>query len=316
MHLEKIIHVGIRSCAAMLVLLLILSCQTGPSRPKADPALKELLNAKFVDNLSTWKVKSQDEQTVIDLLKIFKQGYETFDLSLIRPILSTDFEARCLISKDKYIPEKKELYLKARDAWVKSASVNRNIIYSIQDINVDQSGKFISIIALSTYQSRYFAPRFLETLIFEKGGSGFMLKQQTLIPLHQKYPELNPVEIVVGKKEANENFSQVFSKTALPEGVDAAIEKVVNKKPLQSGAVHVLVIFKEPPAVGSTIELSIDPISSSTYARSATVKQKVDVVSPYFVMSAYYNYGSPWVTGIDASVELDNIVVAKKKVIF
>ena len=287
----------------------------GPKRPKIDPEMKAAAEAYFVDNLASWEAKTEDERKIVDTIsKHLKQGYETFDISLISSVLAQDFEVRHLVAKDKFTVEKKGEYLSARNAWVKSSSQKREVTYNIKDMIVDPSGEYINVLAFSRYKSKYFEPRFIETLLFKKEGGNIVLKQQSFVPIHPKHPELYEVSIIAGK-HMGENFLDLFSKTEVPDGADSSIDQLSAQKPEERGGkISILAVFKEPPPIGSKVAMYVIP-GPAQQAKTVRARHKVKQVRENFILEAYYHYLPPWVTWIKVRVKLDGVLIAEKSIL-
>ncbi len=297
----------------------------GIEAPRHQTEVKSLIAAniatadEFADNTQAFVGESVGQNRVKEVIvNNLKRGYESFDLAVIQPILTNDFERRFLIRKNTVVLESKDEYLSARQGWKKSPAPVRELLYSIRGMETDETGKTIFVVAFSTYKTKYFNPRFLESLVFENIGEHWLLKRQIFIPLHPRKPDLYEVQIFVAReawardagnksswsqysgdgwvgeispptpRETKENrpLRKLFRELVVTKGADAIVDlhqhKAVKSLPYDE-VISVLFVFREPPPIGAKI------VTELIYERSYgdfpfRYEYTVEKIEPFFII--------------------------------
>ncbi len=120
-----------------------------------------------------------------------EKGFSLSDAALLQTVLTDKFQRRVTTSTTKALVEDRQAFLAALSGLFKGQKLN----YDVHSLKISADGNSAAAIAVGTYKSRYFAPQFIETLIFKKVGSDWKLSRQTLLPLHPKSSKSYKVEI-------------------------------------------------------------------------------------------------------------------------
>lgn len=305
------------------VLLFISGCQTTTAEGAPEvsgltaQAGNAAMNVEFADNTDTYVTRNEEEDELIELLlQNIKSGYETLNLQRILNIVTNDFERRFIVSERNVLIENKLEYIDARKRWEKRSEPVRELLYSIRGIEIDKAGNNAVVIALSTYQDKYFSPRFLESLRFTKTDQKWMLQRHIFVPLTLSQPEMNDVQIFVAReawaRDPESNWSmftgrggrqgtfpptlpdaannlplrELFPELVITEGADALVElhqqSSVNSIPYNKG-ISILFVFREPPPIGAKI------VTELVYERSYgkfpfRFEYEVEKIEPFFVI--------------------------------
>jgi hypothetical protein len=255
------------------------------------------------DNTTTFTAQKKEQKEILDIVSKLKKGYQTFDLPLIEKILADNFRFYYHLNDNTFLVDDKTDYLEARKGWTETVRVRREMNYSIQEMILDPSGKFITVTAFSTYTSKYFSPRFFETLLFEESTGHWTLKQQIVGLLYPNQPDLYHVEIFAQKflwpRYGSPSLGGIFSRGALVEGPSHVLDHYLRTGyqkviPREGPEKSVLFIFREPPPVGSVIDiehqLSGDPSGPLLFQ----FRYKVEKKDPFFVIE---NRSKPMMSG-------------------
>ncbi len=259
--------------------------QTIPSKDTSLVSAKPA-TASFIDNTKTFTTKNPVHSSIRAIIaNHLKSGYERFDFTLVESILASDFVFSYVTDGANIRFDDRRAYIAERKGWAEWQATRRSLLYSIQDMDSDEAGRYVSVAAYSTYETKYFSPRYLENLLFEKIKGKWMLKRQVLVPLYPNRPELYDVQIFVVKPcDVSE---RKFQELAITHGVDAFVDQCLkgsyDSLPYEAGAL-VLFVFREPPPVGAEIRTEL--IYERTYGEFPfDFSYKVRKSDPYFVIA-------------------------------
>lgn len=244
----------------------------------------------FDETKQSYEASSADEKAVLSVLHDkLKAGFERFDLALLDSVLTPDFERLLVASPKSGYVESRENFISARSAWKNATpKTQRRFSYVVQNMAAKDGGKTMDVVALSQWKSKYFHPRFLETLTFRNNANQWRLARQVLVPLHPSKPKMHEVELVLATGRSGEGeFIEEFARTAVSEGPDAALDRLPRMKSNDaSGYVTYVAVFREPPPVGSKVKLVYEVKKSRCRGKFPT-EFKIDAVSPYSVYSGW-----------------------------
>ena len=223
--------------------------QVGPTRA---------LPIEFADNMQSFEPESADERALLAIIvNSLRPGLERLDLGQIEPVLASKYEFQYVPAATKLLSEPRETFLESRRDWTGKAGKVREIAYAIQDVKIDQSQTIGAVIAYTTYQSKYFSPYFLETLLFEKEMDHWVLLRQTMVSIVPANPADLQVDIFLAKPQRD--LLRRFAKVSLSDGVDFWLDQFLQKG--RDGILtdrretSVLFVFRVPPAVGTKINI-------------------------------------------------------------
>ena len=274
----------------------------------------------FKETLDTYAPASPDEQAVISLLQEYRNAFNASDLSRIEPLLAPNFELRYYRPKsaEQYSVEiqSRSKYLEKRSPWSLAHPRQEKLIVNIRGVLLHPQGKGAAIIAATTYKSKYFHPKYIETFGFTRTSNGWLLRRVLVVPTHPKLEELN-VQIFVARegwaRDPESNWSQysrdgvvpdeispptlhetkenhplrkLFRELAVTKRADAIVElhqqKAVKSLPYDE-VISVLFVFREPPPIGAKI------VTELIYERSYgdypfRYEYTVEKVEPFFII--------------------------------
>ncbi len=306
MRIVQIIHLG---CLAVFALA---ACQAAPYRVSPE------ISSQFADNTETYKHSNKYQRSALNALSAFKRGHETFDISLLKSALSENYERLFLASSNKVIIDDRKRYIAARSSWIKSDKPRRELRYSINEVTTDDDGKGVTVVALSTYKSKYFNPRFLETLRFEDTDGSWLLSRQTMLPLSPVSSEQLGVQIYLMSWDID--LSSGFSKLSVSAGADHVIERILEKTERDddtsgSGILkQLLIVFREPPPVGTEIAVEHQWPDNKTSLPVYRFEYEVKEVKPLFVLENLVTLGCCPDANVSFTVYVNGSIVAWKNV--
>ena len=154
----------------------------------------------FAGSETPFVPRNASERAVLDvMMNRWRAGLERYDLEAVRSVLSANFEQRFLSDEQSMFMDTREQFIALRKDWVPSGQPVRRIVYKVQDIISRDGGKTMDVIALSTWKTKYFEPRFLESLQFVRSvfhtANEWRLRRQAFAPLqptdtHTPAPDL------------------------------------------------------------------------------------------------------------------------------
>ncbi len=304
--------------------LVLIACQAAkPTDPQLVSSALDV-NAKLFSGQMVSFTPSNNAETLISTLLFDKivAGYNAGDGPKLASALSADFQQRLMLRsrpcsrKPQYCVKDFNMGLYDRTSVIAEAAKNTHstvrLTYVIQSVKLAEDRNSASVIVLASYKSKYFEPKYIETLIFVKTGGAWQMVQQSMFNLHPTVPELYKAKVLVSEKfwpdEEGKTFSAVFAKMSQEIGPDAAIDYFRNNaKPRSGEALHVIAVFSEPPNVGSKVTLSglfeLDGKSSKSSG-----SKKINDLYRHFIFEIV-TVPIPEEKTIDFEVKVNNIVI-------
>lgn len=313
------------SALTILMISLLSGCQTHGIAPAAPTTTEERREAKtntpdLRDNVADFAVRDVEERAVLALINNhLKPGLARFDLALLRPILTNDFELRTVMSNKEAIVEDRSAYEDNRRRWAASATDKRKASFEIQQILRHQSNASMVVVAHTEYKSRHFSPKFVETLLFERfdkeGVSRWLLKRQAVVPLNPDTADGYGIKVLIGR--ASDTLIDDFTRNLETGDVDKTVDAIEHQALsfIVPGAwVSVLYIFRVPPPVGSTVEAILTAgTSNGGRIKYNPFRYTIKLPQPYFIIEN--RFLSEHLGGfLQIDVLLDGKVLAQKTV--
>lgn len=305
--------------AVLLLAALGTACETVPTEVSTAPAARE---DAFRESLSAYDARSANEEPVITLLKTYRDAYNASDLNRIEGLLTSNFELRYYKprSKEQYavMVQSREKYLEKRSLWSPNHPRREQMIVNVLDVLLDPLGRDAAVIAATTYKSKYFHPRYIETFGFKKTPSGWRLRGILVVPAQPKSEELD-VRIILSKFPGGRSPIGDFDKIVKEEGPDAFVERYQKRS---RGSIRndesshsVLFVFAEPPPPNTLLvtQHQFRRPGSSGQQPYRFDKQVYYGVSPFYVLENVSRAGGGG-GSITYSIFADDALVAKKTV--
>ena len=285
---------------------IVTACETVPRESAEAQAARE---QAFRETLDTYKPASSDESAVIALLQTYRDAYNASDLSRIEGLLTSNFEMRYYKpqSENKYVVmlQDRSKYLKKRSAWSPNRPRQEKLIVNVRSVLLHPEGKGAVVVAATTYKSKYFHPRYIETYGFKRTSDGWLLRRILVVPAQPK-----PEELEVTISFARIDNSRLYGVDFLAAyGPDALFKDTIK---LSSGVSQnrkqLIVLFAEPPAVGATIMVRERQSGTGREFRSALRHGGQWQWTPYFYILGTGWQGSGY--SVSVEVEVDGVVIA------
>ena len=246
--------------AAILLTALTTACETAPHEVSTALAARE---DAFQETLSTYDARNADEQAVIGILEEYRKAYDTSDLSRIEPLLAPNFELRYYRPKsaEQYtvLAQDRSTYLKKRSAWSEHPR-HEQLIVNVLDVLLDPLGRGAAVIAATTYKSKYFHPRYVETFGFARTKNGWLLRRILAVPAE---PKLKELEVDISLVEIRSHQPGEVSDYSPNEFFEKYIQFfccLSDERWLQ-----LMVVFAEPPPAGAEIVVTETPVGGAGY---------------------------------------------------
>ncbi len=183
----------VRRCLQRLALLIAITGVAAiitASVPRESAEAQVARGQVFRETLDTYKPASSDESAVITLLKEYRDAYNASDLSRIEGLLTSNFELRYYKpqSEKQYVVmlQDRSMYLKKRSAWSSNRPWQEKLIVNVLSILLHPEGKGAAVVAATTYKSKYFHPRYIETFGLKRTRDGWLLRRVLVIPARPK----------------------------------------------------------------------------------------------------------------------------------
>jgi hypothetical protein len=248
---------------AALGLVLLGACATG-GKPTMAPeklaALRRDVENRFRDNVSSFASATADEQAVLALLDELKQSYRLRDGGRLEGVLAADFEYVFRQSAAEVTVTDRGQYLEFCGAAKGPDAGERRLSYAVQ--RLVSSGDRITVLAFATYRSKYFNPRFYESLLFVKNAGRWGLRRQVLLPHPPQNALLCGVQVFVTERPAAlQQASPEVPLQAMPfHDSDAVVEAYRSGE--VAGTVagdgtnrSIIFVFTEPPPPGTRLSV-------------------------------------------------------------
>ncbi len=315
----------LQAAGLLLGLLVFSGCQIDrnliPAYQKIEQ--QDALKAQFRDNLSAFAPNSNDEKDILAVLRDgLQMGLAGFDLDRLETHLGQKFQRITFVNKERAVAETRAGFLAARQAWRDQRPPARRVAFSVRDITVRPNRRQAHVLAFSTYATKFFTPRFMESMVFTKSSGKWKLIQSTLVPVHPRSPAAYEVDILLAEpvwsSKGRGSFANVFAATAISKGPDHVIGQFKNasfaKLPANTD-LALLFVFRQPPPPGSVVTTEI--IYHQSYGSFPfSFDNKVEESHPFFVIEnrTYLHDGS----GSHATVNvfLDGKILVTKKILF
>ncbi len=306
--------------AVLLLAALATACETVPTEVSTALAARE---DAFRETLNAYDARNANEEPVITLLKTYRDAYNASDLSRIEGLLTSNFELRYYKprSKEQYavMVQNREKYLEKRSPWSPNHPRQEQMIVNVLDVLLDPLGKGAAIIAATTYKSKYFHPRYIETFGFKRTPDGWLLRRILVVPAQAKPEELG-VQIILSRFPGGRSPLGDFDKIVEEEGPDAFVERYQQHSkgsiPSDESSHSVLFVFAEPPPPDTYVLTQhqfrrpgmsgLRPYLFTYYVRYG--------VSPFYVIENTSQAGGRPAGSITYSVFVDDAVVAERRV--
>jgi hypothetical protein len=314
-------HTGVICLVLSILLSLLHGCATVNLRPEILEA-KKVRDQFFQENIDSYKPKTPDEGELLKkIVENYKRAYETFDLELTKKILSPDFQLRYYFVNDKVQIQDREEFIQKKSKWSVKSDPDRKLLISIKASHYDEKRKRYAFTALTTYQSRYFKPRFLEVLIFEKKEE-WRLQRILMYPICPPSPELYEVKIFLGRYLTQKKTVRGLENEIAAEGPDVPFDKYLGLSKIAPASERgtqgpLVIIFSEPPPEGAKIEVyeqqregfgyQMLPYTLPTYQSSVVVQRNGN---PYFYILGFGWWGYSY--SINIQVKMNGVKVAEE----
>ncbi len=307
------------ACALVLAVAAIAAgCATSPAVSPRVAQARAAREALFQDNLATYQPRSPDEAAALDALRRYKRAHESFDARGLEALLAPSFEARHYPSKDSAEVQTRAAYLEQRRDWRARPAPARHLDLAVQASHLSQKSGQLAVTALTTHRSKHFAPRFLETFVFERHGAEWKLRRIMTYPLRPPSPELYEVRVAFTEMPGlQQPAREAIARDMLAEGPDSVFDKHYRLGGTTRSGVRSLgaagpfvVIFKEPPPDGSRIEILEQAYGPVTESGRGTIVARTPV-SPFFYVVSNDRW---WGFGYTVAVQvlLDGVAIAEE----
>ena len=221
-------------------------------------------SAAIVDNTTTFQAKDDIDVAVMSALADFKRSVETFDFARLQARLGDDFEFRMATNREEAVVISRADFLRARETWQKIDKPTLELRYHVTGIIRGDDARHASVIALSSYRSKYFDPIFVEKLVLQKVAEGWRVTRQQLVPLSPAQFDESNIQFYIAAPPAfgplsdYGSLARAFEVETSAGRPDRAIERhqqnAVRSFPIKKLASYVYV-FRQPPPVGATITI-------------------------------------------------------------
>lgn len=252
----------------------------------------------FRDNLASYEPKSEAERAIIDILKTIQKGVETFDLPVIEKVLSRDFTLRYATGREHVVIQTREEFLEKRRSWKHKLVPKRRVLMSLVSLREIENTLLVG--SLTTHQSKYFNPRFVEQYVFEREAP-HLLKTWVVVPVYPAKAELFEPQIFIGRFKTGYWTSEIEDAMSR-EGPDVLIDEYLTPRysrfPRDGVRTPVLVLFREPPPPGTVVDFEEDHYVGGSVRNVFRSPVHVSGANPYFFIRG----SGWWFTRADQSV--------------
>lgn len=307
------------ACVLVLAVAVIAAgCATSQAVSPGVAQARAARETLFQDNLATYQPRNPEEAAALDALRRYKRAHESFDARAIETLLAPSFEARHYPSKDSAEVQSRAAYLEQRRDWKSRPAPSRHLDIAVQASHLSQKSGQLAVTALTTHRSKHFAPRFLETFVFERVGGQWTLRRVMTYPMPPPAPALYDVAVVFTDLLRSEQpTAEAIARDMLAEGPDSVFEKHYRLGSTTRSGVRgpgaagpFVVIFREPPPAGSRIEIIEQASGAVTESARGTIVVGA-AVSPFFYVVSNNRW---WGSGfrVEVRVLLDGVPVAEE----
>lgn len=275
----------------------------------------------FEDNLEHFKTNAKNDDEVVGILKKYREFYEQFDIDNLSKIISDEFSSnyyfKDFANRNIILIQDRNEYFEKRKSWRNVSGYTQKLEMFIKSITHNEDTGYSAVIAGTTYRSKYFNPRFLETFVMRNAGDGFKIVQHIIFPMYPPKPEMHEVEIFfadVGPEYLSME-SPGFQKEFNVLGPDLTFERHVRRlsKRAPGKAVSqkapIVIFFREPPPEGSQISIIETQIggNGNSFYNEHIVNLRGN---PYLILSGAGWHGRRY--SVSVEVRLDGVRVANE----
>lgn len=311
-------HAAAASALALAAATIAAGCATSPGVSPRVAQARAAREALFQDNLATYQPRGPEEAAALDALRRYKRAHESFDARGIEALLAPSFEARHYPSKDSAEVQTRATYIEQRRDWRARPAPARHLDIAVQAGHLSRKSGQLAVTALTTHRSKHFAPRFLETFVFERHGAEWKLRRLMTYPMRPPAPAFYEASVVfIDMAGSGQPTREAIVRDLLAEGPDSVFEKHYRLGSTTRSGVRGLgaadpfvVIFKEPPRDGSRIEIIEQAYGSVTQSAQGTIVAGTPVSPFFYVVSNNRWWGSGYTVAV--RVLLDGVPVAEE----
>jgi hypothetical protein len=314
----------VRAARRLLVATLLVAgpalgagCAGGPAADPRLAAARAERDQQFQDNLARHAPRSADEGAALELLRRFQRAHETFDAAALAALLAPDFEHRLYPGSGVQIEGRGE-FLAARAGWRARPQPARELAVAVQGAHRSERSGQLAVTALTTYRSKYFAPRYLESFVFARDGGGWKLRRIMSHPMRPPAPGLHGVQIqFAGVPGTQPPTAEAIHRDVLAEGPDVLFDRHWRLTGSSRTGVRdrttagpFLVIFREPPPPGAVIQLDERAYGAISQYDSAQITVGAAPGPYFYIVSRNRWWGSGF--SVHVTVRLNGVPVAEE----
>ncbi|NVK19782.1 MAG: hypothetical protein HWE30_13875 [Methylocystaceae bacterium] len=307
---------------------ILTACVTAPNpmvSAEQKMSLQEKARSIFSGSITKYQAKTESEKEVLNVItNKIKVSYDTYAPSLMKDILSEEFQYRYSITPNKLAIGTKNDYITVIENWTKEEKSGRTMQIAINSMDVNETLKLAIVTAFVSYRSENFEPKFLETFIFKKPKKKWQLLQRTAQPVNPSKPEMHDVKIIFTDQFESYEVNEILklSQNQQPEKAIALIKsRELTENPVAQGRregmrANYFVIFKEPPVVKSHIETPLtiyrNTPSNPIKTKHVPISFDIETSTPYVIAFGGAGFGLPWYKGFYIDVIINNQLIANK----
>ena len=279
-------------CPFIVTILLLSGCASQMSQEEIAQARKyhDASDRVLQDNLNQVAPRDADETFVKDALKTIKYSYEHCDKTLLLKLFSRKYKLLYGRPPSKVIKFDRKDYFSNSETRrldpTECSKLKRKAIFS--NIKITRSSRNeLNVVMLSRYVSKYFSPKFLEIVVFRRIGRTWVVAGQIRTPLYPPKPEFHKAELYIADLS---KFEAIFKNASIGKFDDADIlfQSVLksgsySKLPVDGVLKAILVLFKEPPLPGTSVQVSHEYFGfGHRRTRLFTDEYQVKSIQPWF----------------------------------
>lgn len=311
-------HAAAASALVLAAAVIAAGCATSQGVSPRVAQARAAREALFQDNLATYQPRGPEEAAALDALRRYKRAHESFDARGLEALLAPSFEARHYPSKDSAEIQTRAAYLEQRRDWRARPAPARHLDLAVQASHLSQKSGQLAVTALTTHRSKHFAPRFLETFVFERHGAEWKLRRLMTYPMRPPAPAFYAVSVAfIDTAGSGQPTREAIIRDVLAEGPDSVFDKHYRLGGTTRSGVRSLgsagpfvVIFKEPPPDGSRIEIIEQAYGPVTESGRGTIVAGTPVSPFFYVVSNNRWWGSGYTVAVQ--VLLDGVAIAEE----
>jgi hypothetical protein len=312
---------ALRKTVPLLIAFVAAVTISGCARVRVSPDILEARAVRerlFQENLAAYAPRTPGEAEILKkIVDGYKRPYEAFDLDRLAQTLSPDFELRYYVREDEVQVQTRDDFLNARRGWKPRSGSHRKLLVSVQAIHHDERKNRYAVTALTTYQSKYFRPRFLEVMVFERKDD-WRLRRVLMYPMSPPRPEIYEVKIFFGQYLTERRTLRGLENEITAEGPDAVFDKYLRLSEIAPASERgmqgpLVIIFPEPPPEGAELNVSEQQLEGfggipRTFSPYESFVRVTRGGNPYF-----YLVGSGWwgyTYSVNVRVTMNGVTIA------